>query len=326
MEIPTLISGGYTKSTAALNERDRLDYWRDLVCDEYVKLSCNKVTGDAFDGELRGGVGIADLRFSEVISCPQYVERTKEQIAKSTEEDFLISFQLTHRGLIKQNGREALLTPGSFALYDSTQPYSLTFNEPFHQFVVQMPKDVLSTYLLEPERYTAIPISARSGLGAVLSNFMFSLAQELQQVKGTPEHLAENLVNLFAMAFSSSVMLEQIGEHSVVRETLRRRIRQYIDNNLSNPRLSNKHIAQAQGISLRYLYKLFEHEPKTLHALILEKRLEKGRQLLTDPKYAGHSIERIGHVVGFASAGHFSRSFKKRYGISPSNCRLSDSS
>ncbi len=52
--------------------------------------------------------------------------RSKRQIAKSTEADFLISFQIENQGLIRQNGREALLTPSSYAMYDSTQPYSLT--------------------------------------------------------------------------------------------------------------------------------------------------------------------------------------------------------
>lgn len=316
-----LISDGYQKRTLDLNEQERFDYWRDIICDEFVKLDCEKTEHGDFIGELRGGVGIADLRFAEVVSDPQLVKRSKRQIAKSTEADFLISFQLAQQGLVRQNGREALLTPGSFALYDSTQPYSLTFKERFHQFVVQMPKEVLSRHLMNPEQYTAIPISGKSGLGAVLTNFIFSLVKELHNVQQAPDELSENLVNMIAMAFSSSVMLEQVGDHSIVRESLKRRIRQYIDNNLCNPELSNNHIAEAQGISVRYLHKLFQDEVETIHTLILHKRLEKGYQLLNDPAYAGHSIERITYSLGFSSPAHFSRSFKKHYGVSPSDIR-----
>lgn len=316
-----IISGGYTKSTAVLKERDRLDYWHDLICDEYVKLDCSKVRAERFNGEIHGGVGIGDLRFSEVISGPQYVERTRKQIGKSTEADFLISFQLHNRGLCKQNGREAHLTPGSFVLYDSTQPYSLTFTEHFHQFVLQMPKKLLQRHLIEPERYTAIAISGRSGLGAVLTDFLFSLARELQHVGRPPAELSENLLDIIAIALSSSILLEELGDHSVVRDTLKRRIRQYIENNLCNPHLSNGLVAQSQGISPRYLNKLFEDEAENIHALILNKRLEKARELLADPEHSGNSVERIGYIVGFASPAHFSRSFKKRYGINPSDCR-----
>ena len=316
-----IISGGYRKKTSDLKHGARIDFWRDMICDEYVNLECETIQGGDFFGEIRGGVGVSDLKFSEVISDQQHVVRSVRQIAKNTEAEFLISFQLKNRGLVKQSGREALLTPGSFALYDSTQPYSLTFREPFHQFVLQMPKNVLARHLINPEQYTAIPISGKSGLGAVLTNFLFSLARELENVPHVPDNLSEDLVNLMAMAFSSSLMLEQVGSHSIVRESLKRRIRQYIDNNLSDPGLSNATIAQAQGISIRYLHKLFEDEEQTVHTLIAEKRLEKARKLLNDPAYSGHNIELIAYNSGFTSPAHFSRAFKKRFGVCPSEVR-----
>ena len=315
-----LLEGRYRKVTSDLKDRDRTGYWREVICDEFVRLDCSKLA-DNFKGELRGGASVGDLQFAEVLADAQFVERSKRQIAKFAESDFLISFQLEERGLVRQNGREALLTPGSFALYDSTQPYSLTFEQRFHQLVVQMPKEVLSRHLLNPEQYTAISISGKSGLGAVLTDFIFSLARELHHVHAAPDELSENLVDMIAMAFSSSVMLSQVGNHSIVRESLKRRIRQYIDNNLCNPDLSNQRIAAAQNISVRYLHKLFDDEEETVHALILNKRLERTRRLLNDPAFAGHSIERIAFHTGFVSAPHFSRAFKKRFGVCPSDVR-----
>ncbi len=315
-----LLAGGYRKRTVDMPEKDRIDYWRDLICDEFVKLDCGKMAED-FRGELRGGEACGAFRFSEVIADPQFVERSKHQIAKFAESEFLISFQLEKRGLIRQNGREALLTPGSFALYDSTQPYSLTFEEQFHQLVVQMPKEVLARHLMNPEQYTAVPISGASGLGAVIADFIFSLARELHRLDTAPDELSENLVSMIAIAFSSSAMLTQVGNHSIIRESLKRRICQYIDNNLCNPELSNHHIAAAQNISIRYLHKLFEDEAETVHALILNKRLERARRLLHDASYAGHSIESIAYSTGFVSAAHFSRAFKKRFGVCPSDIR-----
>lgn len=301
--------------------RDSADYWREIICDEFVKLDCEMQQPDEFIGELRGGIGIANLRFSEVLSNPQIVERSKRQIAKSTEAEFLISFQLEKEGIVRQGGREALLTPGSFALYDSTEPYSLSFQERFHQFVVQMPKEVLSRHLMNPEQYTAISISGESGLGAILSNFIFSLVRELNNFQQAPDELSENLVNMIAMALSSSVMLEQSTDNSIVRDALKRRILQYIENNLCDPELSNKHVAESQNISTRYLHKLFQGQTETIHSLILNKRLDKSMQILKDPGYLGHSIERIAYSVGFSSPAHFSRAFKKYFGVNPSDCR-----
>lgn len=316
-----LISNGHSKRTSELPVNERFDYWRDIVCDEFVQLDCEPVGNDSFDGEIRGGIGVAGLQFSEVLSDPQLVLRSKSQIAKSTEADFLISFQLAKHGVVRQDGREALLTPGSFALYDSRRPYTLEFQQRFHQLVLQMPNEVLSRHLMNPEQYTAISINGQSGLGAVLSNFVFSLVRELHSLPNAPEELSENLVNMIAMAFSSSVMLGEVGDHSIVQESLRRRVRSYIDNNLCNPELNNQVIAEAQGISARYLHKLFQHEEETLHSLIINKRLERAHKLLSDLAFAAHTIERIAFSVGFTTAAHFSSCFKKKYGISPSELR-----
>ncbi len=316
-----LISEGYAKRTSEFAKNERFDYWRDVVCDEFVQLDCDQLEKSEFDGEVRGGIGVSRLSFSEVLSDPQLVTRSRRQIAKSSNEDFLISFQLAKNGVVRQSGREALLTPGSFALYDSTEPYTLAFKERFHQFVIQMPKDVLSRHLMNPEQYTAIAISGKTGLGSVLTNFILSLVKELHNINQAPEELSDNLVNMIAMAFSSSVMLEQVGDQSYVRESLKTRIRHYIDNNLCDADLSNTVIADSQGISVRYLHKLFQDEEETIHALILSKRLEKAHALLSDSAYAGYNIERIAFSTGFASSAHFSRSFKKYYGCNPSEIR-----
>ncbi|MCY4344751.1 MAG: helix-turn-helix domain-containing protein [Gammaproteobacteria bacterium] len=315
-----LLAGSYEKDTSDFQESDRREYWREVICDEFVRLDCDRLSKD-FRGRLHGGNAVGELRFAEVLADPQRVERSRRQIAKYSEADFLISFQLSGNGLVRQNGREALLTPVTFALYDSTQPYSLTFEQRFHQLVIQMPKSVLSRHLMNPEQYTAIPISGHSGLGAVLSDFIFSLAREMNETHAALEELSENLVNMIAIALSSSVMLSQVGDHRVVRELRKRRIRQYIETNLYDPNLSNQQIADALHISVRYLHKLFDDETETVHAMILNKRLERARQLLSDSAFRGQSIGRIAVSTGFTSAAYFSSAFKKRYGACPSDVR-----
>tara|TARA_R110001599_G_scaffold353462_1_gene592925 strand:+ start:25487 stop:26464 length:978 start_codon:yes stop_codon:yes gene_type:complete len=316
-----IIPGGYIKSTVKSAESEGFDFWREVICDEFVKLDCERAESGEFRAALKRGVHMADLRFAEVISDPQVVHRTKGQISRSTEEDFLISFQVSQHGMVRQDGREAVLKPGDFALYDSTRPYTLSFQERFHQLIVQMPKAVLGRHLMEPEKFTAVPISGQAGLGAILSNFMLSIASELSNVADTPDELSENLVNMIAMAFSSSVILEQRGEHSLARDAIKRRVRQYIDNNLRNPELCNTQIAEAQRISTRYLHKLFEEEDQTLHSLILTRRMDKAREILTSSEYDAHNIETIAYNIGFNSAAHFSRAFKKHFGKSPSDVR-----
>lgn len=316
-----LLSEGYEKTTASQAENHRFDYWRETICDEYVQLDCDSQKKSQFNGVMRGGVNVSKLQFSEIEADSQHVVRSSSQIAKSQRDDFLISFQMRERGLVCQSGREAVLNPGCFVLYDSSEPYSLSFEQPFHQLILQMPKTVLSQHLANPEQYTAVAVCGNSGLGAVLSNFIFSMAQEIHCLKNTPDNLIDNLLNMIAIAFSSSIQLDQLKESCVVSDSLRHRIRSYIDNNMNDPGLNNQSIADAQGISVRYLNKLFQEESSSIHQLILSKRLNKAKVTLIDQAYENLTIEQLAYGLGYSSPAHFSRSFKKHFGVSPSEVR-----
>lgn len=318
-----VIRNGYQKGVADLQGLSRWEYWCDVVNNEFVNLDCSGMQGQdcsEFDGALRGGIGVGQVNFSEVIAMPQLVRRTPQRIAKATKDDFLISFQLERECVVSQSGREALLKPGSFALYDSASEYSLAFARPFHQFVLQMPRDVLSRHLMDPEKYTAIPISANEGMGLILKNFLYSLVGEISSSdEPITDQLSDNLVNMIALTFSSSVLTSKLIETDCVKEALLRRIRQFIDNNLFDPQLNNARVAQSQNISVRYLHKLFSTQTQSVHEMISDKRLTAARAILEDPSARRPSMESLAHHVGFSSAAHFSRAFKRRFGLRPSD-------
>ena len=323
--MPFIIQKGYQKETGARKGASSFDYWREQVCGEFVQLGCEPQPGqdlNNFEANLRGGVGFTDVSFSEVISKPHIVNRTAEQISKAGEDDFLISFQLENNCTVRQYGREALLTPGSFALYDSMAPYSLSFEEDFHQFVVQMPRDVLARHLIEPEKYAAISVNAGNGLGSVLKDFIFSLASELSSSEVAPsEVLSENLVSLIALSFSSTIVQSGLTESDCVKDALVRRIKQFVENNLFDPTLNNNKVAESQGISIRYLHKLFQDKEESIHEMILSRRLAAAHELLVADNATRPTIESIAYHVGFSGASHFSRAFKAHYGVCPSNIK-----
>jgi len=318
-----IIQKGYQREADERAGASNFDYWREVVCDEFIQLACEPQPGqdlNDFDATLRGGIGFTDVSFSEVISEPQIVRRTNEKIRKSGEDDFLISFQMENQCTVRQYGREALLTPGSFVLYDSTAPYSLSFPEKFHQFVIQMPREVLVRHLIEPEKYAAISMNASNGLGMVLKDFIFSLANELSSSEVKPSAvLSENLVSLIALSFSSTVVQSGLTESDCVKDALIRRIRLFVESNLFDPTLNNNKVAESQGISLRYLHKLFQGKEESIHEMILNKRLAAAHQLLSADNDSKLTIESIAYHVGFSGSSHFSRAFKARYRVCPSN-------
>lgn len=88
-----------------------------------------------------------------------------------------------------------------------------------------------------------------------------------------------------------------------------------ISENISNPELSVKFIADKLFISTSYLYRCSVYYfGVSLSEHIANRRLEKACELIA----AGDlSLSAIAHTLSFCSQSYFSSRFKQKYGVSP---------
>lgn len=87
-----------------------------------------------------------------------------------------------------------------------------------------------------------------------------------------------------------------------------------------NEKISLDQIAENMYLSSYYISRIFKSETgNTPIRHLIDVRLEKARELL-EQGFQG-SIQEVAASVGYDDAYHFSKLFKKRYGISPSQAR-----
>ena len=129
-------------TTAGVSTGDAFAYWRELICATFVRLAAEPLGAGGFQGRIEH-VPCRDVELSTVVADSHAVRRSRALIRRDNEEYLLASVQLAGRGRVEQDGRIAVLTEGAMAFYDSTRPYSLHFDEPFRQLVVQLPKRIL---------------------------------------------------------------------------------------------------------------------------------------------------------------------------------------
>jgi len=104
-----------------------------------------------------------------------------------------------------------------------------------------------------------------------------------------------------------------------IAATLMMQARRYIDAHLTDPDLSPDRLCLTLGLSRSALYKLFEPH-QGIARYIQGRRLLRIRDLLRDP--AEHRrIGEIAFAFGFTSEAHFSRSFRRAFGLTPSEAR-----
>ena len=70
-------------------------------------------------------------------------------------------------------------------------------------------------------------------------------------------------------------------------------------------------------MSVRYLHALFQDEGTSISRYVMDCRLARAYQQLTDPAWAHLTVADVAGRLGFKDASHFTRVFKGRYGVSP---------
>jgi AraC-like DNA-binding protein len=299
----------------------RLALWQDIVCDVYVQLDCKSDLGSAFNGRVtRASLGEASC--TEVSSQQQRVYRTRSRIARSHEDFFLIALGKHGVGGVAQDGRETVLRPGEFAIYDTTRPYELRFDDAFTQVILQVPRDMLLRRIAGTEALTAISFGSDRPLQKLAHDFVYRLCQSADEIQ--PEHavrLSEQAVDLVAMALS-----ERLGTKALPssrRLALLHRLKAHVRTHLADPDLSISEAATALGVSPRYVNDLLSEEGTSFQRFVLTERLAQCQRDLASPILVHRHVSEIAFAWGFNDVSHFGRVFRERYGLSPRDFRAS---
>ena len=301
---------------------DDLEAFRADVSNTFVPLS---VEGQhaGFAGTM-SHVDIGQMQLVTVAADPHVVRRTSALIRRADPEYYKLSVQLSGHGVLCQGERQAMLGPGDFVLYNTSEPYQLTFTESFRMVVLMFPRALMQVPAMSMREVVATRFSGSYGLGAVISPFIAGVASQAASCSlPAGAKLADAVIDML-----SASLVEELGATDrfgggAHQAALLHRIRAYIEENLSDPDLDPTSIAKAHHISPRYLRKLFEAEGDSVARWIRVRRLEHCRRDLPRVDLASRTVSSVGASWGLTDAAHFSRLFKATYGLSPREYRLS---
>ena len=311
----------HNASTSRVEPHRRLAYWTDMVCDTYVQLDCDAAAGaSTIEGDITADT-LSTLQLSRVTATPQVVRRTAAKIARASEDYFLVSIQTQGRGVVVQDERSALLSPGDFALYDSTRPYELHFDEPFQQYVLRLPGPTLRTALRDTHQLTASTVSGQWGAGHLMIGMIRTLAADIDTLApASAAAVAESVTQILIAGLSALPAVRQ-PQVSNLRAYHREQIKACVRERLRDPNLSVASIAAQLRVSPNTLHRAWAGEACSIAECIWTLRLDGARDDLFDPTLAARSISAIAYSWGFNDAAHFSRAFRARFGCSARELR-----
>ncbi|MFI6522339.1 helix-turn-helix domain-containing protein [Spirillospora sp. NPDC050679] len=313
-------------STVEVPANERFDLWREVSSEMWVPLDvrCEPHMERRFQARA-GFNGLGPVQTMALTTTPLSVHRTSRLIRQSDPEVYFLTCVVRGRMIGEQDGRSADLDVGDLTLRDSSRPY-LTRHAPgdgvAQVLVLQFPRAALP--LPEPELRDLVAVRLRGdqGIGALSSQFLVHLARHMEEFG--PADAAR--LSTLALDVLTARLAHELDVHGAVPDPARRRalltqIYAFIGDNLSDPDLAPSTIAAAHHISLRYLHKLFQQEGRTVAGWIRERRLDRCRRDLADPRLDTRPISAIAARWGFTGPGHFSQAFRTAYGLSPRQFR-----
>jgi AraC-like DNA-binding protein len=307
--------------TSSVPVEDRAELWVTASSELFVPLECRPHDRASFGGLLQAGV-VGPLALSRLEVSPHTIRRTAALAADTDGDRYKLSLLLAGQALVVQDGREAVLRPGDFALYDCSRPYTLEGTGDFRMIVCMLPRASLGIEPARVGRMTATRIRGDGGIAWAVAPFLERLAGLAIRgdVLEARDRVVESVVELVESLCASAIESD-MGHGPSSRAELLLRARAHAQSRLGDPSLVPGEIAAAVHVSKRYLHRLFEEDGSTVSGWIRQLRLEACRRDLADPSRRGETVTSIGARWGLTNPAHLSRLFRDEFGVSPTEYR-----
>lgn len=275
--------------------------------------------GDGFNGDLTCSQ-YGDLRFSTFTVSPHEVVRLRLHVGRSDEAHYLVSRQRSGVTRMSQNDEVCELQPGDVGLVDGTRTFRLQYLQPVDRVVAVIPHSQLHCRAPWLDRRPLNRMPASSPLSELLRFYLERLAGPECASPWEAAALTDNVCNIVALMTATTAHERFSVRQFAVLPTLDQMLIM-LRRHLADPDLSPGMVAARLGVSLRTLHNRFQDADTTFGKWILENRLLACQRALEDPRHASFTISQIAYGWGFNDLSNFSKAFKARFGVPPTEYR-----
>lgn len=303
----------HSLSTSGLTPKKQIQCWTDALTELCGQFDVDPLQAASLEAR------IDYTRVSRLKLCQ--IEASQHRIAhavsgaKSGDHPYVkILFQTHGISCFEQNGRRIELVPGDCLAYDVSCPHTIVSPSLTRHEVVVVPKELLQERGFRLSKMSACKLSARTGTGRIAYDFVHAAFDEATKLSAyNAIGVADSLIDLLLLPLREADATFDRGgaEATYIRAQF------FIREHLRDPELSIDQISAALGCTKRYLHMLFSDRGMTVSDYIWQARLQHCRQELETQ--AGKTITDVAFSWGFSSSSHFSRVFRKYFGIMPSS-------
>lgn len=308
--------------TSRFAPQRRFTAWQDAMIESFGPMAVTSI-GSTFYGRLRSE-NRGTWRSHLLHYKGQQVQRSRCDVERLETDYYTLTCPFSGRLRVCHDNREHVLDPGHIYLFNHAVPYSGVPDGEYGTVSVAFPAAALRQRERRPQPLYALRRDdpRQAGSVAMLESFGRSFAGGFASWSETQFNcLSEQLLDLIALLVLEPTHAAQGEGDTRFRHLCR--ARHFIASHLHDPALTPASVAGGCGLSLSYLYEVFRAYDLSVEQHILQVRLERCYAMLQAPQHRHLSVTSVAYMCGFSHPSHLSRSFRRRYGMSPRDVRTS---
>lgn len=223
-------------------------------------------------------------------------------------------------GEVNQYGRIATVNAGEAVLTANGAEATFTGLTSTRVINFRLSRTLLTPHVADIDALIARPIAKDNrvlkllvGYATMLNDQKELATAELRGIVTTHMHSLAALL----LGGDGGLGLHEQG----LRAARLRSIKDHIRERIGHHDLTLADVARSQQISESYIRQLLAENGTTFTDFVLGGRLTRAHRMLIDPRYADRSISAIAYEAGFGDLSYFNRTFRRRYGATPSDVR-----
>lgn len=304
-------------STEGLKTDQALAFWNDAVCSAFLNVQTKRErASSAFHASMQSH----DLGSLALNHLQAQAYRVSGGPGTEPQWAFINLHQAGHCRL-RQHGREQYLEPGDVSINLGSTPFDFQFADGMRMTCVRLPYAGLAARTLRLHEAAARPLPSE-GATALFLGYLRTLVANIEHMPPWQvEQAATCLMDLLAMAIDCHPSAGLPARVSM-RDALYQSARLYLGQHYADASLSPATLAAHLNLAPRTLQALFQEHGTTVTESLLSLRLQAAERLLSRERHL--LVADIAYHVGFSDLSYFNRAFRRRFGMTPRECRSAE--
>jgi AraC-like DNA-binding protein len=248
--------------------------------------------------------------------------RSRALVDPSDGGDFIITMALAGEVSLHSHDNDLVVQPGT-ALIGRDNSASFLRTGPDAEFLtISVRRHLIEPLVPHFSDLTQSPCAGDPQAMRLLIGYLRMLdAEEAIDGAETRRLVTSHVQDLAALTLGATRDARAMAEQRGIRAGRLAAVKADIIGNLEDPQLSVASVAARQRLTPRYIHMLFEAEGVTFSEHVVSRRLAHAHRMLTDQRFASRMINVIALEVGFNDISYFNRTFRRKFGMTPSEAR-----